>query len=154
MRIKLKKDYGVLIPADEESELAIEKLSKEKTYNCEIKEIRNYKFHKKWFALLQLGFENWDPAITDEMPQWGEPVKNFDRFRKDIVILTGRYERKIRVNGDAVVEAKSVSFGRMTADEFEGLYSDTIDVLLKYIYGSNMSEKKLRELAEKYLQFA
>jgi hypothetical protein len=99
--------------------------------SAEIKRPRNYEFHKKFFALLNYSYECWEP---EELEYRGRPVgKDFDRFRKDIIILAGYYDVVTNIKGEVKAEAKSISFGKMEEEEFEKLYSDVINVILKHI---------------------
>ena len=100
--------------------------------SCEIKRPRNYKFHKKFFSLLNYAFSIWSPDVI-KFDGEVEVGKNFDHFRDDIIILAGYYEAVIGVDGEAKLKAKSISFGKMGEDEFACLYSKTIDVILKHI---------------------
>ena len=90
--------------------------------------VRNYEFHKKYFALLDLAFDYWEP---DPGNQVGE--KNKDQFREDIIILAGFYDQWIRLDGSTRVVAKSIAFHNMSEDEFEGLFKKTIDVVIKHV---------------------
>ena len=108
-----------------------EKLRKFKTgdgVRCKVTRVRNYQFLKKWFALVNLAYDYWTP---DENNQVGE--KNFERFRKDIIILAGFYEQHVRVDGSTRIEPKSISFGSMSEDEFSDLYTKTIDALIRHV---------------------
>lgn len=95
---------------------------------------RNVKFLKKYFALLNFAFEHWKPGkLSGKVFDGVKPEKSFERFRADLTILTGHYKQVIRVNGDTVIEPKSISFASMKEKDFEELYSNTIDVILKHI---------------------
>ena len=61
--------------------------------------MRNPAFHKKYMALLNLGFDNWEPGEIDS--DHGIPEKNFDRFRKDVAIMCGFYTLVTRLDGSA-----------------------------------------------------
>ena len=99
--------------------------------SCEIKRPRNYEFHKKFMSLLTYAFGVWEPG---KLEYHGKVVgKSFDRFRKDITILAGYYELTTDIKGEPKAEAKSISFASMEADDFEVLYSKTIDVILKHV---------------------
>lgn len=153
--IYLQKIGNGLMPHDSEGESVLSKIKTGDLVKCKITNPRNVKFFRKWFSLLKVGYEHWEPVYTDEHPTWGEPEKNFERFRKDITILCGYYDRVVRTNGDVVVEAQSVSFGSMTEDEFSKLYDKTISVLLNNLYkDTDMDEDTLRDLAQKYLEYA
>ncbi|UAN55367.1 DUF1367 family protein [Serratia sp. JSRIV004] len=45
--------------------------------NAEVKRVRNYKFHKKFFKLLQLGFEYWNPTGGAILPEERHLVNGF-----------------------------------------------------------------------------
>ena len=99
--------------------------------SAEIKRPRNYRFHKKYFALLNYAFGIWEPACLEYN---GRPVgKSFEQFRKDITILAGYYTLSENIKGEPKAEADSISFGNMPEDKFNCLYSKTIDVLLKHV---------------------
>ena len=100
--------------------------------SAEIKRPRNYKFHKKYFALIDYAFGVWEPKCLEFK---SKPVgKSIKQFRKDITILAGFYTLTENIKGEVRAEADSISFGNMGDDEFEKLYSKTIDVLLKLIF--------------------
>lgn len=93
---------------------------------------RNPLFHRKFFALLNIGFECWEPALTHN----GQPVeKNFDQFREDVIILAGFYEQTWNLDGVMTVRAQSISFARMDDAAFEKVYSAVADVLLARVLG-------------------
>lgn len=116
------------------------------------KRVRNYDFHKKYFALLNLAFDYWEPPIAMSMdevkagtfdPSLEQPEKNFDRFRKDVCILCGFYDSSYRINGEVRLEAKSISFANMSEDEFENLYTKTVDVIVKHVLKNYTGEMLL-----------
>lgn len=114
---------------------------------------RNYQFHKKWFRLVKFAFEQWEP-VDSHSYRTIIPEKNFERFRKDIIILAGYYDSFYRVDGSVRMEAKSISFASMTEEEFEKLYSATIDVILNkiLIHGYDRPELE-RVLVEELIQY-
>jgi hypothetical protein len=108
--------------------------------------------HKKYFALLKIAYDNWSPGEINS--KYGVPMKNFERFRKDVAILTGHFELVIRVDGSSRPEAKSISFSKMDQIEFDKLYSKTIDLMIKNIYGhENMTAERMNELVDQFLRF-
>lgn len=86
-------------------------------YEIEIKKPRNYEFHKKWFALLNLAFQN------------QEQFTIYDSFRKHITIECGYYNSTITKNGE-FKDAKSISFASMDNIEFERLFNKTLDIVI------------------------
>lgn len=122
---------GALVPIDQQ---AIDYLTKLKTgagVTVEIKRHRNPAHHRKFFALLNLAYDAWEPAPATYK---GETVgKNFDQFRNDITVLAGHYEMAVNLRGETRLTAKSISFGSMGQDEFDDLYSATVNVVLTKI---------------------
>ena len=140
----------MLAPDDEPSEEYMDTLKVGDVVSADIKKPRNYDFHRKWFALLALGFDYFEP---EDHEYKGKPVeKNFERFRHDITILAGYYTFVNDIRGEPKAQAKSVSFGSMSQDEFESLYSKTIDVLLKYVL-KNYTEEELRIAVDQIVGF-
>jgi len=151
MKALLSKTISGLMPIDPDSIAWFNKLKPGEVVMAEFKKVRNYQFHKKYFALLTVAFDNWEPGEINS--KYGKPEKNFDRFRKDLVILAGFYENTVRLDGSVRVEPKSISFAKMSAEEFADLYSKTIDVLIKFVYKQDMDPEKLNQIVESYLRF-
>lgn len=129
--VVIKTQGGYLIPADDASREVVAKWKLGQGVRVEAVKIRNYKFHKKFFAMLDIGFDAFD---SPEQEYKGLPVvKNRKRFRKDCIIAAGFYDLVVDLNGAAHAEAKSISFASMDNDEFELVYSAVADVLLQKV---------------------
>ena len=59
----------------------------------------------------------------------------------------------MRLDGSYRVEPKSISFANMDQEEFERLYSETLNVLLKHVYKQKISQEELEEIVNKYMEF-
>lgn len=119
---------GTLVPDDDSTAEYLQKIKNGAVLGGEFAQPRNYEFHKRYFALLNLGFEAWEPI---EREHNGLPVvKNFERFRKDVAIASGFYELTVNLKGETRAEAKSISFARMDDIEFNDLYQKTITLFL------------------------
>jgi hypothetical protein len=151
MELNLIKTLTGLIPADPDSEDRYNKLKTGGVVTAEVKQVRNAKFLRKYFALLNIGFDNWTPGKIDS--RYGVPEKSFDRFRKDTTILAGYYHIVIRLDGSVKPEADSISFANMDEETFEKLYNATINVFLKHIYNSDMTRDKLDNMVNQVLSF-
>lgn len=113
----------------------IKKLKVGEEYLCEIKQPRNLGFHRKFFALINMIFDN------------QELYNNLDRLRKDLVIEAGFYNEWADLHGELHKEAKSISFGSMKEEEFQDLYSKVIDVIVQYF---NFNKHDIIENVEQY----
>lgn len=114
---------------------------------------RNGKFHRKFFALLNVGYEAWDPGRKHKTHK-GLPVgKNFEQFREDVTILAGYYEQTFGIDGAMKLKAKSISFASMEQPEFEELYSAVADVLLEHVLSNYANRAQLDEVVNKVMGF-
>lgn len=126
------KVSNILVPHDEAAAAFIQKMKAGELTHADFKRVRNYKFHKKYFALLDFAFEQWEPG--GQLTYQGMPVaKNKERFRKDLIILAGFYESTVNLRCEVRLEAKSISFAQMDEIEFEQLYNATVDVVLRRV---------------------
>lgn len=114
---------------------------------------RNYLFHKKFFALLNFGFEHWEPERKHKTYK-GRPVaKNFEQFREDVTILAGYFEQTFDLHGRMRLKAKSIKFSSMDDAEFEALYSAVVDVLLARVFTKYKDRAELDAIIEKLMGF-
>ncbi|SDF79615.1 MULTISPECIES: DUF1367 family protein [unclassified Duganella] len=149
--IVLMKVSNILVPHDEAAAAFIQKMKAGELTHADFKRVRNYKFHKKYFALLDFAFEQWEPR--DGLTYQGMPVaKNKERFRKDLIILAGFYESTVNLRSEVRLEAKSISFGLMDEIEFEQLYNATVDVVLRRIL-TRYTRQDLDEVINQLLRF-
>ncbi len=100
-----------------------------KEIKCKITQPRNIRFHRKFFALMNLVYDN------------QEHYTNIDHLRKDLVKASGYYTKRITIDGEEVAEAKSISFTKMTELEFSKLYSAVLDSIEKYFHFDKESIK-------------
>jgi len=141
------------IPGDEEARKFRARFKSGDMAHGDFTKIRDIIKHRKYFALLNVGFENWEPGEIDS--KFGTPMKNFERFRKDTAILCGHYDMVQRLDGTARPEAHSISFANMDDDTFKELYSQTIDLFLKKIYGNtDMTAEELDGIVMQYIGFS
>ena len=103
-----------LYPADYDEK---KKLKIGKEYEVEIRHPRNYMFHKKYFALLNIGWQNTEV----NMP--------FDTYRRWVTMRAGYYDIYETPKGK-LYEAQSISFGNMDQIKFEEVYSRVLDVII------------------------
>lgn len=145
---------GGFAPATDEDAEAIRRIKVGTMVRCEVKQIRNYKFLQKWFTLAKYAFDIWADTVPPKEYKGTAVQPSFDRFRKDLIILTGNYEATYNARGEVRLEAKSISFANMGEDEFEKLYSQTINVVLsKILSGSGMTEEQLRAHVDNVLRY-
>jgi hypothetical protein len=110
---------------------------------------RNTDFHKKYFALLNIGYDAFEPRAEHK----GVTVeKNFELFRKDVTIQAGFYTVTVNLNGELRLIAKSISFASMGEAEFTDLYEKTINVILQKVL-TNYTRPDLDHVVEQVIRF-
>lgn len=93
------------------------------TFEIEYKRVRNPKFHRKFFKLIQTVFEN------------QEKYRVLDELREDLTIAAGyHYEHINYLTGEVKIKAKSIAFHNMDETEFSELYNSVIDQIVLYFH--------------------
>ena len=151
MQIYLTKTMAGFVPADVSTEEWARKIKVGEIINADFKRTRNYKFLQKYFCLLRVGYDNWEPKEISS--KYGIPEKNFEQFREDTIILSGHYHLVIRMDGTMRTVADSISFANMEEEAFEKLYSSTVNVFLKHIYNSDMTREKIDNIVNQILSY-
>jgi hypothetical protein len=152
------KGQAGLVPADEQTREWLSKKKLGATIQCDATEMRNGAFFRKWWALVNLGFDYWQSdAATIEFQ--GERVQpNFDRFRKDVTISAGFYYPVVNLKGEVRIEPESLKWSQMDEARFTKLYDSTINVLLQRVFNGTvcktMTESELRSVADQIGEFA
>lgn len=154
--VQMVKHGGGLRPANEVDADVLAKIKTGALVLADIKQPRNPRFHRKFFALLNLAYEYWNPGpVTLPDGQQIEAEKNFDRFRKDVLILAGFRKTVVNIKGEARLEADSISFGSMDETRFHEVYRAAFSVcwrlVLKHIPG--MSEAVAENTINQMLEF-
>lgn len=151
--IVVQKSQTGWIPASPESQEYHAKQKLGAMARAKFVNIRNVKLHRKFFALLNLGFDYWE--VADQEYKGEKVAKSFERFRKDVIILAGFYEPTFNVRGEVRLEAKSISFAHMDETEFENLYSTVVNVLLdRVLRAKGFSRETVDEVVDQLCAFA
>jgi hypothetical protein len=151
--IVLQKVHGILVPVGDESERFVAALRSGEGIGFDVKVQRNVLFHRKFYALLRLGFDAWEPIVPEDSVGI---VKSFEKFREDILILAGHFESVYETDfsGSAprsaggqfvkreaagqplavlstkvTMRAKSINFERCDQLEFEALFRRVLTVM-------------------------
>lgn len=146
-----KAANGALIPFDQQAAEYITTLKTGQAVKAKFAKMRNSQFHKKLFALLNVAFDAWEPL---EATYKGQVVaKQFNKFRGDVTVLAGYYDTSIDLKGEVKLTPKSISFSKMSEDDFSKLYSAVIDVILARIL-KKYSREDLDHVVDQVLSFS
>lgn len=144
MKIYCRVTNTGLIPLYD-SDLEEEKKLKIGTDVCvEVKRARNYKFHKKFFALLRLALDNLPDDVSGKYRIYDEESFLL-RLKKDFNLF-----RIVNFGDSNWVVPDSISFEKMDEDTFEAFYRRTVkqitSVYLKGVGESDIEEELYRFL--------
>lgn len=145
---------GALMPMGDEAEEQMKSIKEGAVVRATIARIRNPKFHRKYFALLNYAYGIWRETMPPRMWRGQEVTTTFERFRKEVQILAGHYEPVFSVTGELRLEAKTISFAGLDEEGFEQLYSEVINVLLSKVLNSTaLTEESIRRYVDQVLAF-
>ena len=114
--MRFTKTLTSLIPCEDSID-KFKKLQNGMVYEVDVKNQRNAAFHRKYFALIKLGWSN----TQMDLP--------FEIYRKWVIMNAGFVDVYETKKGK-LYEAKSIKFSKMTPDEFKELYERSIDVII------------------------
>ena len=120
MKLLLQNTLSGLVPLYPSDYDNKRKLVLGETYEADIKNPRNVGFHRKFFAMLNVGHEN----TRLEMP--------FDTYRKYMTVKAGFFTAYQTPKG-VYYDPDSISFASMEQDEFEDVYSRVLDKVIEDI---------------------
>lgn len=123
MKFLVKKTFSGLKPVYASDVDIYNKIHLEEEFEIEYKRVRNPKFHRKFFKLIQTVFEN------------QEKYRVLDELREDLTIAAGyHYEHINYLTGEVKIKAKSIAFASMDETEFSELYGAVIDQIVLYFH--------------------
>ncbi len=130
----VKQGNNSFLPSHNSDYDALKKIKVGATVSCEIKQPRNVGFHRKFFALMNMVFEN------------QEVFTSIDFMRKELTKAAGYYDEYLNHKGVKCYEAKSISFGNMKQDEFESLYNSFLDVIVSaFNFDKELIENNIKD---------
>lgn len=151
----IKQPGGNLSPAFADDAEILHKVKNYAIVSAKITQPRNPEFHAKFFALLNLAFDYWEPEKTEENSKFGEPVKDFERFRKDVQIMAGHRTLVVNVKNEVRYEAKSISFGSLDEIEFNKIYRSVFNVCWNLVLSkvTGMTEEQAENAVNQMMSF-
>ena len=139
--IKTEK-YGI-VPVDEDGEEIMKKLKIGEPYMVKVWKPKNIKFHRKFFALLNVLFN------------MQEFYDNKKAFRYWLTMKAGYFKMYLSPKGKPMYFADSIAFDKMDETKFGELYQKVIDTAIgndKICGGSTYDE--INGKVEEILNFA
>lgn len=184
-KLSLVKIQGGLVAATENDQQTVSKIKLGTVIECEFTQKRNSKFHRKFFALLNLAFDYYEPKgglipdsemrgikglakylakFADSGPlleaarQYTKSLlksrgerftaieKDFEGFRRWVTLEAGYYTL-IQTPAGITKTPASISFAKMTEEEFQGLYKSVFNVLWRVVLSGVFANEQQAENA-------
>jgi len=120
MKIRCVKKGGAIYGFDLEAEEAIKKFPVMELLELDIVRPRNVKFHRKFFAMLNIIVQNYHEPITVEDVL--THVKSELNYWDAIMVGNTHYKKY-----------KSISFAKMDEDSFGEFYNRAVNVCMKLV---------------------
>ena len=151
--IYMKRIGNALVPDCDEEVEKIKRFKVGKVIKCEVAEMRNGAFFRKWWSLMSTAFDMMSANVTPMMHN-GVPVRMCkEHFRKSLIITAGYFDAVYGIDGSVQLTAHSLKWSQMTEETFEELYSATIDAILQHVL-PGLDEEDLNEAMERTLAYA
>ena len=120
MKLIVRKQLNGSLKAVYESDVELlKKIKVDEDVEITLTRPRNIKFHRKFFALINLVFQN------------QEIYNNPEHLRYDLTIESGFYDVTYNWLGEEIKRAKSISFAKMEEPEFAELYNRFSDAIVR-----------------------
>lgn len=123
----LQRCRGVLVPVDDASRAFVAALLPGDGVEVDATAHHNVRLHRKLFALLRLAYDAWEPLR--EHDERLTPIKSFEAFRKDVLILAGHADTEVTPKGNVRVVARSMAFAVTDGAALPSLYERVFEVL-------------------------
>lgn len=136
MRILAFKQLGALRPADEAGRDALAKIGNGEIVTVEVKRPRNVRFHRKYWALVNLVFENMD--------RYPSP----DDLHAAIKIAAGLRTAIQLPDGTMGYIPGSIAFHKMGQSEFEAFFDRVCDLVAAHFLPGVTSEALKAEVED------
>lgn len=137
MKFLAHKQFSTLRPVDQAGEDALKKLKNGSLVQIEIKQPRSLQFHRLYWALVSLVWDNIDQTRYPTV----------DDLHGAIKIAAGIRTRIELPNGEIGFMPGSIAFHKMTADEFSSFYDRVSDLVSKHFLPNVSTEDLRREVS-------
>ena len=133
--ILLRKHLRTLVPIDGPGQEMLAGISQNEIVKAKISRPRNVQHHRKFFALLNLVFENQEKYVSP------------NELLAAVKIAVGHVD-VIDVGGCPYRIPKSIAFHKMDQTEFDRFYASVVDVVLKHFLPGVTRDELRQELLE------
>lgn len=152
------KSQQILVPGNDDTSLWLARKKQGATILGDFHEMRNGAFFRKWWSLVKYAYDAW-AETCEPMEYRGQPVlADFERFRKDVTIISGFYRVVWNLKNEMRVEPESLKWASMTEERFSQLYEATLQALTQKVFDGKRCRRytpdQLREIHDMIWSYA
>lgn len=141
MKIRVVNTPTGFVPETDADYEAKKKLKRGAVYEAVFREVRNPKFHRLFFALLNCSWE----YLTEEQRNFFKD--NIDKFRETLLIATGYTETFYDIKRNTWLEKpRSMAFDKMSEADFSDFYERAKDVIFNYFVKPELRDEFEQQL--------
>ncbi len=134
MKAYIQKTLKGWKPADEQSEKYWKKGKLGDYYQLEISKPRNGGYHRMYFAMLKIVFDN------------QEIYRSQNELLDAIKFGVGHVETRKKLTGEFYQKPASISFANMEQDKFEDFFNRSVNVVLEHILPGTTRDEIVNEV--------
>lgn len=116
----IKQMNGTFIPAYDSDKENLKRIKSGEMIQADVVKPRGVKKHRKFFALLNLLFQN------------QENYKNIEDLRHDLTVAAGYYREVVDIHGEITKRAESISFAAMDDLQFDKYFDDVLNTIVHH----------------------
>lgn len=116
-----------LVPLDDADHEARQRLHNGDIVLCDIRKPRNPRFHRKFFALLRLTYDNLPDTIARALD-----IHNPDDLLIHIKLALDHYDIH-HISGTPIVRVRSIDFDSMDETNFHNFYARALDHIVHHL---------------------
>ena len=141
MIIYLRRHLNSLVPSDSLQLDLLKSIGRDETVKCKITKPRNLKHHKKYWAMVNMIFENF--------PHQLEPLfKTANDLHHEFKLQCGMFDTHTTLGGKETIKVRSIKFEAMDQTAFEEYYEQCLHVVAKYIMPGITAEEIRNQILE------
>ena len=144
MKIRVMCQPQGLVPLFDDDYDNKQRLKEGATYEVNVREIRNPRFHNLVMTMLKRSWELCLPFVREGFHD------NFDSWRKTVLLAAGCSERVYSIERQEFIETyKSISFDKMSETEFHSYFERIKDVLYT-VFLNHLPKETKEQLLDKW----
>ncbi len=135
-RLYMRKHLGALHPLGSHAEEALRRIKHGAELEVTIRQPRNIRHHRKWWALIDKVYENQEHYQTKGL------------FVLALKVALGHCDTEVDSEGRVLYDPRSIAFHNMDQTEFSEFYENTINLIVTRFLPGVTDDELRREVED------